>query len=136
MSRCVLRRFVDIAGKITSLDRLNRRNLAVKVEEQCRDESSLLELAIFTYSRDAENTYWKTFWQLRYSDVEMRILDYVKSKTKKSFNDVIDNDEKIDGIRVPIRPMIGCQNWATPTIPPLLFISNGSNMLLTIKLTV
>ena len=111
MSRCVLRRFVDITGKITSLERLNRRNLAVRSEEQCKDESSNLELAIFTYSRDAENTYWKTFWQLRYSDDEIRILDYVKSKTKKSFIDVIDKDEKTDGIRVPIRPMVGNSGW-------------------------
>lgn len=111
MYRCVLRRFVDIAGKITSFDRLNRRNLAVRFEEQCRDESSVLELAIFTYSRDSENNYWKTFWQLRYSDDEIRILDYVKSKTKKSFIDVIDKDEKADGIRVPMRPMLGNGNW-------------------------
>ena len=111
MKRCVLRRFVDIAGKITSLERLNRRNLAVRVEEQCKDESSMLELAIFTYSRDADNNYWKTFWQLRYCDDEIRILDYVKSKTKKSFIDVIDKDEKTDGIRVPIRPMLGGTGW-------------------------
>ena len=108
MKRCILRRFVDIAQKITSLERLNRRNLAVRAEEQCKDESSDLELAIFTYSRDAENNYWKTFWQLRYSDDEIRILDYVKSKTKKSLIDVIDKDEKTDGIRVPIRPMVSC----------------------------
>ena len=111
MQRCVLRRFVDIAQKITSLERLNRRNLEVRSEEQCKDESSYLELAIFTYSRDAENNYWKTFWQLRYSDYEIRILDYVKSKTKKSFIDVIDKDEKTDGIRVPIRPMVGNTGW-------------------------
>ena len=109
--RCVLCRFVDIAGKITSLERLNRRNLAVRAEEQCGDESSLLELAIFTYSRDAENSYWKTFWQLRYCDDEIRILDYVKSKTKKSFIDVIDKDEKTDGIRVPVRHMLTGLNW-------------------------
>ena len=118
MKRCVLRRFVDIAGKITSLERLNRRNLAVRAEEQCKDESSVLELAIFTYSRDAENNYWKTFWQLRYCDDEIRILDYVKSKTKKSLIDVIDKDEKTDGIRVPIRPMLGCSGWGKRTIPP------------------
>ena len=106
-------RFVDIAGKITSLERLNRRNLAVRAEEQCRDESSALELAIFTYSKGAENNYWKTFWQLRYSDDEIRILDCVKSKTKKSFIDVIDTDEKTDGIRVPIHPMVCCTGWGT-----------------------
>ena len=111
MQRCVLRRFVDIAQKITSLERLNRRNLTVRFEEQCKDESSHLELAIFTYSRDAENNYWKTFWQLRYCDDEIRILDYVKSKTNKSFIDVIDKDEKTDGIRVPMRPMLGGQGW-------------------------
>ena len=81
--------------------------MAVRAEEQCKDESSHLELAIFTYSRDVENNYWKTFWQLRYSDYEIRILDYVKSKTKKSFIDVIDKDEKTDGIRVPIHPLVG-----------------------------
>ena len=79
--------------------------MEVRAKEQCNDESSNLELAIFTYSRDAENNYWKTFWQLRYSDVEIRILDIVKSKTNKSFIDVIDIGEKTDGIRVPIRPM-------------------------------
>ena len=122
MSRCILRRFVDIAGKITSLDRLNRKNIAVRVEEQCKDESSVLELAIFTYSRDAENNYWKTFWQLRYSDDEIRILDYVKSKTKKSFIDVVDKDEKIDGIRVPMRPMLGGTNWGNLTVsPPIVY---------------
>lgn len=122
MKRCVLRRFVDIAGKITSLDRLNRRNLTVRSEEQCMDESSYLELAIFTYSRDAENNYWKTFWQLRYSDVEIRILDYVKSKTKKSFIDVIDRDEKADGIRVPIHPMIGGSGWGMRAVPqPIVY---------------
>lgn len=118
MQRCVLRRFVDIAGKITSLQRLNRRNLTVRSEEQCRDESSHLELAIFTYSRDAENNYWKTFWQLRYSDVEIRILDYVKSMTKKSFAYVIDKGEKTDGIRVPIRPMLGSPGWGNLSVPP------------------
>ena len=66
--------------------------MEVRAEEQCKDESSHLELAIFTYSRDAENNYWKTFWQLRYSDDEIRILDIVKSKTNKSFIDVIDKD--------------------------------------------
>lgn len=122
MSRCVLRRFVDIAGKITSFDRLNRRNLAVRFEEQCRDESSVLELAIFTYSRDSENNYWKTFWQLRYSDDEIRILDYVKSKTKKSFIDVIDKGEKADGIRVPMRPMLSCAGWGMREIPsPIVY---------------
>ena len=122
MKRCVLRRFVDIAQKITSLERLNRRNLAVRAEEQCRDESSNLELAIFTYNRDTENTYWKTFWQLRYCDDEIRILDYVKSKTNKSFIDVIDKDEKTDGIRVPIRPMLGSSNWQiTKIIKPIVY---------------
>ena len=122
MQRCVLRRFVDIAQKITSLERLNRRNQAVRAEEQCKDESSHLELAIFTYSRDAENNYWKTFWQLRYSDDEIRILDYVKSKTNKSFIDVIDKDEKTDGIRVPIRPMLGSSNWEfIRIIKPLVY---------------
>lgn len=122
MYRCVLRRFVDIAGKITSFDRLNRRNLAVRFEEQCRDESSVLELAIFTYSRDSENNYWKTFWQLRYSDDEIRILDYVKSKTKKSFIDVIDKGEKADGIRVPMRPMLSCVGWGMREIPsPIVY---------------
>ena len=122
MKRCVLRRFVDIAGKITSLERLNRRNLEVRAKEQCRDESSSLELAIFTYSRDAENNYWKTFWQLRYSDAEIRILDYVKSKTKKSLIDVIDTDEKADGIRVPIHPMIGCPGWVKQAVtPPIVY---------------
>ena len=122
MQRCVLRRFVDIAQKITSLERLNRRNLTVRFEERCRDESSALELAIFTYSRDAENNYWKTFWQLRYCDDEIRILDYVKSKTNKSFIDVIDKDEKTDGIRVPIRPMLGCQCWGIRDVPqPIVY---------------
>lgn len=122
MYRCVLRRFVDIAGKITSFDRLNRRNLAVRFEEQCRDESSVLELAIFTYSRDSENNYWKTFWQLRYSDDEIRILDYVKSKTKKSFIDVIDKGEKADGIRVPMRSMLSCVGWGMREIPsPIVY---------------
>ena len=117
-----MRRFVDIAGKITSLERLNRRNLAVRFEEQCNDESSNLELAIFTYSRDAENTYWKTFWQLRYSDDEIRILDYVKSKTKKSFTDVIDKGDKTDGIRVPIRPMVGNSGWGKYAVSqPLVY---------------
>ena len=118
-----MRRFVDIAGKITSLERLNRRNLAVRAEEQCRDESSHLELAIFTYSRDAENNYWKIFWQLRYCDDEIRILDYVKSKTKKSFIDVIDKAEKTDGIRVPIRPMLGSAGWGMcdPSHPIVYF---------------
>ena len=122
MSRCVLRRFVDIAQKITSLERLNRRNLEVRAEEQCKDESSALELAIFTYSRDAKNNYWKTFWQLRYSDYEIRILDCVKSKTKKSFIDVIDKDEKTDGIRVPIRPMVGNSGWGSRDVPkPIVY---------------
>ena len=85
--------------------------MEVRAEEQCRDESSNLELAIFTYSRDAENNYWKTFWQLRYSDDEIRILDCVKSKTKKSFIDVIDKGEKTDGIRVPMRPMLSGTYW-------------------------
>ena len=122
MKRCVLRRFVDIAQKITSLERLNRRNLAVRAEEQCKDEASHLELAIFTYSRYVENNYWKTFWQLRYSDDEIRILDYVKSKTKKSFIDVIDKAEKTDGIRVPIRPMLGNSNWKfTKILKPIVY---------------
>ena len=96
--------------------------MAVRTEEQCNDESSHLELAIFTYSRDAENNYWKTFWQLRYSDDEIRILDYVKSKTNKSFIDVIDKDEKTDGIRVPIRPMLGNSNWGNRAIPqPIVY---------------
>ena len=120
--RCLLRRFVDIAQKITSLERLNRRNLAVRAEEQCKDESSNVELAIFTYNRNAENTYWKTFWQLRYCDDEIRILDYVKSKTKKSFIDVIDKDEKTDGIRGPIRPMLGRSDWEfIKILKPLVF---------------
>ena len=85
--------------------------MEVRAEEQCNDESSSLELAIFTYNRDVENNYWKTFWQLRYSDDEIRILDIVKSKTNKSFIDVIDKDEKTDGIRVPIRPMLGRSSW-------------------------
>lgn len=122
MQRCVLRRFVDIAQKITSLERLNRRNLAVRAEEQCKDESSNLELAIFTYSRNAENNYWKTFWQLRYCDDEIRILDYVKSKTKKSFIDVIDKAEKIDGIRVPIRPMLcSLRGRCRPVPQPIVY---------------
>ena len=112
-----MRRFVDIAGKITSLERLNRRNLAVRAEEQCRDESSALELAIFTYSKGAENNYWKTFWQLRYSDNEIRILDYVKSKTKKSLIDVIDQGEKTDGIRVPMRSILTGLNWGARAVP-------------------
>ena len=96
--------------------------MAVRAEEQCKDESSMLELAIFTYSRDAENNYWKTFWQLRYSDDEIRILDYVKSKTKKSFIDVIDKDEKTDGIRVPIRPMLSGSGWGTRcTAHPIVY---------------
>ena len=96
--------------------------MAVRAKEQCKDESSLLELAIFTYSRDAETNYWKTFWQLRYCDDEIRILDYVKSKTNKSFIDVIDKDEKTDGIRVPIRPMLGSSNWEfIKIIKPLVY---------------
>ena len=122
MQRCVLRRFVDIAQKITSLERLNRRNQAVRAEEQCKDESSHLELAIFTYSRDAENNYWKTFWQLRYSDDEIRILDIVKSKTNKSFIDVIDKDQKTDGIRVPIRPMLTGLYWGKrAVVKPIVY---------------
>ena len=120
--RCVLRRFVDIAGKITSFERLNRRNLAVRFEEQCGDETSLLELAIFTYSKGAENNYWKTFWQLRYSDDEIRILDCVKSKTKKSFIEVIDKGEKTDGIRVPMKHMLFCTGWVFRSVPqPIVY---------------
>ena len=82
----------------------------------------MLELAIFTYSRDAENNYWKTFWQLRYCDDDIRILDYVKSKTKKSFIDVIDKDEKTDGIRVPIRPMLTGLYWGKRAVPqPIVY---------------